>query len=145
LEKELEPLAMFLYSIKSDETKNKYRNKLYAFFDFVGLKGSLDKKAEQFVEKGRADTAWAFSQVMKFVAFQRERAEKNEIVNGTVLNYYKPIKLFCEVNEIDLKWKKISRGLPRGRRFSLDRIPTIEEIRALLEYPDRRIKPIKKH
>jgi integrase len=38
--------------------------------------------------------------------------------------------------------EKITRGLPRGRQASNDRAPTIEEIRKLLDYPDRRIKPI---
>jgi hypothetical protein len=38
--------------------------------------------------------------------------------------------------------EKITRGLPRGRQAANDRAPTIEEIRKLVEYPDRRIKPI---
>ena len=41
-----------------------------------------------------------------------------------------------------VNWKKIARGLPRARKFALDRVPTIEEIRKLCEYPDRRIKAI---
>jgi hypothetical protein len=32
--------------------------------------------------------------------------------------------------------------LPKGRQAANDRAPTIEEIRKLVEYPDRRIKPI---
>ena len=39
-------------------------------------------------------------------------------------------------------WKKITRGLPKGRKAADDRAPTIEEIRKIVEYPDRRIKPI---
>jgi hypothetical protein len=79
---------------------------------------------------------------MRFISHQKERVQSNEIVAGTMLNYYKPVKLFCELNEINLNWKKISRGLPRGRKYSSDRAPTVEEIRTLVEYPDRRIKPI---
>jgi len=41
-----------------------------------------------------------------------------------------------------INWKKIARGLPRARKFALGRVPTIEEIRKLCEYPDRRIKAI---
>jgi hypothetical protein len=41
-----------------------------------------------------------------------------------------------------MSWKKISRGVPRGRHAANDRAPTREEIQRLFEYPDRRIKPI---
>ena len=44
--------------------------------------------------------------------------------------------------EIPITWKKITRGLPRGKNYADDRIPTMEEIQKLLEYPDRRIKAI---
>jgi len=36
----------------------------------------------------------------------------------------------------------VTRGLPKGRQAANDRAPTMEEIRKLAEYPDRRIKPI---
>jgi hypothetical protein len=45
------------------------------------------------------------------------------------------------MNDLAFNWKKISRGLPVGKRASNDRAPSIEEIRKLIEYPDRRIKP----
>jgi len=32
--------------------------------------------------------------------------------------------------------------MPRGKRYANDRVPTIEEIHKIVEYPDRRIKPI---
>ena len=44
--------------------------------------------------------------------------------------------------DISIAWKKITRGLPRGKNYADDRILTIEEIRKLLEYLDRRIKAI---
>src|SRR5215203_663130 len=44
--------------------------------------------------------------------------------------------------DVSIPWEKITRGLPRGRRYADDRAPTLEEIRNLCEYPDRRIKPL---
>jgi integrase len=41
-----------------------------------------------------------------------------------------------------INWKVVSRGLPLGREAANDRAPTIDEIRKLVEYPDRRIRPI---
>jgi hypothetical protein len=40
---------------------------------------------------------------------QKERAERKEVAEATVPNYFKPIKLFCEMNDILLNWKKISK------------------------------------
>lgn len=42
-----------------------------------------------------------------------------------------------------VNWKGLSRALPRAKSYSSnDRAPTLEEIRKLVEYRDRRIKPI---
>jgi hypothetical protein len=41
-----------------------------------------------------------------------------------------------------LNWKSITKILPKSKSASNDRAPTLEEIRKLVEYPDRRIKPI---
>src|SRR3712207_3587991 len=60
------------------------------------------------------------------------------------MNFFHPIKLFCEMNDLTtLNWKRLSKALPRVKSHSSnDRAPTIEEIRKLIEYPDRRIKPL---
>lgn len=39
---------------------------------------------------------------MRFVDFQKERSAKGQIAIGTIRNYYKAIKLFCDMNEIHL-------------------------------------------
>jgi hypothetical protein len=39
-------------------------------------------------------------------------------------------------------WSKIKRGLLRGRHYADDRIPKLDEISKLVEYPDRRMKII---
>jgi hypothetical protein len=54
----------------------------------------------------------------------KERVQKNEIAAATALNYVKTIKLFCEMNDILLPWKRITKGLPKGRRYADDRAPT---------------------
>jgi integrase len=93
-------------------------------------------------KKGKNDTNWALSNILKFIYSQRERVDKKEISGATVINYTKSIKLFCDMADIPIPWKKITRGLPRGKRYADDRIPTLEELKKLVEYPDRRIKAI---
>jgi hypothetical protein len=100
----------------------------------------VEERARIFASKGKEDMNWAFTNVLKFIHFHKERVARKEISGATVRNYAKSIKLFCDMADIPIPWKKIARGLPKGRKYADDRIPTLEEIRKLVEYPDRRIK-----
>jgi hypothetical protein len=79
---------------------------------------------------------------LKYLQVHKNRVERKEITGSTLRNYANPIKLFCEQMDITIPWNKITRGIPKGRKYANDRAPKIEEIRTMLEYPDRRIKPI---
>ena len=102
----------------------------------------MEIRCNLFAEKATSNSKWTFNNVLKFMQFQLDRANRKEITGSTVRNYLKSIKLFCEMADLPIAWKKISRGLPRAKNYSDDRIPTMEEIRKLLEYPDRRLKAI---
>jgi hypothetical protein len=110
--------------------------------NFLNLQGKLEDKARVFAEKGRYDSVWAFNGVLEFLQVQIERFNHKEITAGTIRNYVKSIKLFCIMADVTIPWEKITRGLPRGRRYADDRAPTPDEIKKLCEYPDRRIKPL---
>lgn len=137
-----DPLGAFLGSITSPETRRQYRSKLDLFLTGIGMEGSLEEKARSFVDKAKADKEWAFDMAVRFMVYQKMRCDKKEITAGTLRNYYKPIKVFCETNDVMINWKRITRGLPKSRKFAQDRAPTTEEIRKLVEYPDRRMRGI---
>ncbi len=129
--------------MKSSVTKKKYSRRLEMFFDFIKIPGeNLVERCLTFVNSGKNNVNWVFTNILKFVLSYKERIDKKEISGATLINYLKAIKLFCEMSDISINWKKITRGLTRGKRFANDRIPTLEEIRKIVEYPDRRIKPI---
>ncbi len=67
--------------------------------------------------------------VMSFISVQKRRVENKEITGATVSNFLKAIRLLLEMSDVNLNWKKIRRILPLARRYALDRVPTIEEIR----------------
>ena len=141
---EQDPLAVFMYALRAPESRRQYPRRFKVFLDYLRLEGSIKDQGRQFVEKARNDPKWFNRSLMNFIIFQKERVDRKEISEGTIGNYYKAIKLFCEMNfdQPLVNWKRIARGLPRARKFALDRIPTVEEIRKLCEYPDRRIKAI---
>ena len=141
----LDPWSLYIYAMKAPMTRDRYKTRLAKFFDFIGLEIGLDEldgRTRIFAQKGRENSSWVLNNILKFVQYQKDRADRKEITAATIRNYVKSIKLFCEMADIPIPWKKITRGLPKGRKYADDRIPTLEEIRKLVEYPDRRIKAI---
>lgn len=137
------PIDSFLYALRSPASQSRYQRLLAYFFNFAGCKGTIPECAKSFVEQARTNgNDWTGSQLMKYLMYQKARADRKEISASTLRNYYKPVKLFLEMNDIELAWKKIARGIPRGRRYATDRAPTLEEIHKIIEHPDRRIKGI---
>jgi hypothetical protein len=141
---ESDAYSLFVYAVRSQITRDYYLRRLRIFFNAINLlpDGAMEERCNMFAAKGIKDPNWAFHCIVKFLQFQRERVEREEIAGATLRNFVKAIKLFCEMSDIPITWKKISRGLPRIRRYADDRSPTIEEIQKICEYPDRRIKGI---
>jgi len=135
---------MFKYSVRGELTRKYYERRLRRFFEFTELDEGTDieQKCNVFAEKAINEPKWALNCIVSFLQFQKQRVEFGEITAATLSNFVKAIKLFCEMSEIPIPWKKITRGLPRARESSNDRAPNVDEIRKLIEYPDRRIKPI---
>ncbi|MFI5421029.1 MAG: hypothetical protein ACHQ1H_08695, partial [Nitrososphaerales archaeon] len=126
---EVDPLTEFFDAIKNPLTKNSYQKRLTLFFNYLKLEGDLKTQARTFAKKAKSDLLGTTAQVNEYMRSQKLRAEKGEISENTLPNYFKPIKLFCEENDIILNWKKIQRRIPRGRNAADDRIPTLDEIK----------------
>ena len=82
------------------------------------------------------------NELTRFVIEQKDRVVLKQIAAGTLRNYVKAVRLFCKMNKIQVSWELLAKGLPPVRQYAEDRIPTIEEIKKLISFPDRRIKPI---
>lgn len=130
--------------MRCETTRRYYERRLHRFFDFIDFESNsgLEQRCNNFAVKGKSDINWALNKIMTFLQFQKERSQRGEITPGTLGNLVKAIKVFCEMADIQIPWKKITRGLPRIREAANDRAPTLEETKKLIDYPDRRIKTI---
>ena len=81
-------------------------------------------------------------QIIRFLQFQKERVENEQITAATLKNFVKSLKVFCDSADLDIPWKKITRGMPKGRQAANDRAPILAEIQKLVEYSDMRRKAI---
>ena len=140
---DVSPYSLFVGSIRSPETKEKYLQRMGYFFDYLEIDQSNPEECFKILtQKAMDDCNWIANLIFKYLRHHKGRVERKEISSATLLNYIKPIRLYCEQMDIPIPWKKIMRGMPKGRRYANDRAPTLDEIKKVLAYPDRRIRPI---
>ena len=136
--------SLFVLAIRTQITRDYYLRRLRTFFDFINLlpRSNIEKRWNHFASIASKDHDWIVCKLITFLQYQKSRVERQEITAATVYNFVKALKLFYEMFDIPISWKKITRGLPKARSFPNDRAPTIEEIHRMIEYPDRRMKEI---
>jgi hypothetical protein len=135
-------LSSFLYVLPVKKTRQDYVIRLGYFFNYLQVPGNtVEDKAAKFLERALSDHKWAHDCLIGYINHLKNDTKRN-LSGGSINNYYAPIKLFYEANAINLNWKWISKGLPTASHIANDRSPTTDELRKLVEYPDRRIKVI---
>jgi integrase len=137
--------SLFVYAVRSQITRDYYLRRLRIFFNHINLfsERTMEERCNIFAAKGLKDPNWAFISIVKFLQFQRQRVEKEGNYRSNTSQLCKSHKAILRNVCIPVAWKKISRGLPKIRRYAADdRAPTVEEIQKICEYSDRRIKAI---
>ena len=131
--------SLFLDAMNSPVTGDRYTTSTNEYFSlYVGIEGKVKEQCRIFIEKSDKDNQFVFKSIISFLQTQKAQIDRKGIYGSTIRNYLKAIKLFTEMNDISISWKKITRGLPKGRKWVDDRAPTLDEIRKIVEYPDRR-------
>jgi integrase len=140
----LSSYSKFRMALKSREVQRQYPNLLEKFLDFCRFEGlDIEQKSLEFFRFAKDKSQDEVEDIIiRFVSFQKERIDRQEITAGTLRNYVKAIKLFCRMNRINISWDIIVRYLPKVKQYANDRIPTVDEMKKLIQYPDRRIKLI---
>lgn len=103
------------------------------FLDFMSFQGELEEQARIFLAAARNNPPWVQDNFMRFISYHTQKVRRGEKAAGSVINYYRAFKLFCEMNDLQLNWRKISKGLPKARKSSNDRAPTVSEIKKLID------------
>ena len=122
--------SLFVYAIRTRITRDYYLRRLRTFFDFITLlpNSRIENRCNRFASIAIKDHNWTFGKIVGFLQFQKRRVEREEITAATLYNFVKAIKLFCEMSDVPISWKKITRGLPKVRRFADAIMAHIREI-----------------
>ena len=80
-----DPLQNFLYASKAPDSRRQYLRRLEYFFDYLGLNGTLKEKCITFYNQAKNELQWAQHQLMQYIEYQKERAEKGEIAESLFL------------------------------------------------------------
>jgi integrase len=132
------PYQLFKGAIRSEKTFILYRHHLFHFCD------SVQMTTEEIVSKygnGKVKESIKLQQLIEdYVLLLQTKVQNGEITAGTCDVSLPPVKLFCEMNDIILNWKKLSKLLPHSNDNAADEAYTREQIRKMLEYSDLRAK-----
>lgn len=110
--------------MRSPITRDTYLRRLRIFFNHIELLSNdepMEVHCNIVAEKAISNQDWAFTKILEFLQFQKERTENREITPATLRNFVTAIRLFCERTEIEISWKRITRGLPHVKIYANDR------------------------
>lgn len=124
-------------ALNSSLTQEAYERRLAQFFRDVGF------DADTFVAKARSNAKWADKFITDYMLKQKQRVLNKEIEASSLSNIRKPLRLLLEMNDVSgINWKRISRLMPKERKYALDRAPTMDELRLLVSSGDLRFQAI---
>jgi hypothetical protein len=75
--------SLFTYAVRSLITRDYYLRRLRIFFNHINLlpEKTMEERCNLFASKGIKDPSWAFGSIVRFLQFQKERVEKEEITD----------------------------------------------------------------
>ena len=127
--------------LKTINSQRQYRSRLSYFFSDLNLPGvTIEEQSAFFLKKGKQDKKWAYNSIKSFINHYKQKVENKIISPTTLTNYIVPIRFICDMNDLELNWKRLTRGMPEPRAAANDSSPTLEEVRKLCEHSDRRVK-----
>jgi hypothetical protein len=155
---------LFKSAIRSERTMIIYKNRLWHFCNFLQMTteeiaskygaddgnycanerssmDSIDNNNNYNENNYKIQTPFKLQQkVEDYVLLIQTRLSNNNFKRNSINTLIPPVKLFCEMNDIILNWKKIGKLLPRYFASAVDQAYTREQIKKMLEHSDLRTK-----
>jgi integrase len=133
---DLSPYNAFVYSIHSEFTKKLYVKHLKNYMHFrFGVRGGEERDYDKLLGEPRLIQ----SQIIEYVIYLKE---ERELTSASIRSVTSALRRFYEMNDLELKWKKIHPYVGHNKRKSRDRPYTKEEISRFLEKADQRERVI---
>jgi hypothetical protein len=82
--------SLFVYAVTSQITRDYYLRRLRIFFNYINLHpddGTMEERCIKLTAKETKEPNWAFSCIVRFLQFQRERVEK-EMHRPLIIFYF---------------------------------------------------------
>lgn len=140
-----DPYEIFLDSVKSPQTRRKYKNTLSEFLKLVPSKmyeEELKKIPEDrdpntlakfFVDLTRKNPDLVTRILVQFVKQEVEQVQSGKLSPNTLPNHVKPVKALLESNGVAIPWKTVYKLYPRAKPAADDRAYTREELQKMIE------------
>jgi hypothetical protein len=130
---------LFKNAIRSEKSFQLYKQYLFHFCEFIKM--TTEEIATKYNSARVTKESIKFQHMVEDYAVLLQSKVKNQDISAkTCVVMIPPVKLFCEMNDIILNWRKIGKLLPRGSSNALDEAYTREQIRRMLEFADLRTK-----
>jgi hypothetical protein len=84
-----------MYAVRSQVTRDYYLRRLRIFLDHISLLpgGTMKERYNLFASKGKKDQSWVFSCIVRFLQYQKERVEREDITGAAPRNFVKGYKI----------------------------------------------------
>jgi integrase len=130
---------LFKNAIRSDKSLQLYKQHLFHFCDF--LKMTTEQIVSTYSGSENVKALINLQHMIEdYVILLQTKVRNKEMTAMTATVMVPPMKLFCEMNDIILNWRKINKLLPHGNDNATDEAYTREQIKKMLEYSDLRAK-----
>src|SRR5215217_416017 len=129
---------LFRGALRSDKTLQLYKQHLFHFCDFVKM--TTEEIISKFGGENAKESVRLQHMIEDYAIVLQTKVRDEEITTATAAVTIIPIKLLCEMNDIIINWRKISKLLPRGNSNAADEAYSREQIKRMLDFADLRTK-----